>query len=272
MASEAIAFGHDTGRTTKFMVAFVETNGAEPYKESHMRRSFQAVLLIVLLVSFSGRAVATLITHKLVVNPIQVRDDSGANPANPTMILFEAETDKIWDQAGIDIEFLPWKLMDSAVSQNITATSDLLIAGNQALGGTIINMWFVIDYAGAFGAANSAGRRVAIDDSVFAFSAGAGRRDTIAHELGHIMGLPHIAGDFPLNLMEEGGVRNPATAIGQITPDGDLKDQLTQAQIDIALASSYLVIVPEPSTLVLLVGVGLSGLCGYGWRRRKKAA
>lgn len=237
-----------------------------------MRKPFDTAFVALLLVCSCAPALAAPITHKLLVNPIQVRDDSGNNPANPSMTLYEAETDKIWSQAGIDIEFLPWKFMDNTTAQNITATSDLLVGGNQAMNSPVINMWFVIDYAGAYGAANSAGRRVAIDDSVFSFSGGAGRRDTIAHELGHILGLPHIDGDFPLNLMEEGGVRNPATAIGQITPDGDMKDQLTAAQIQTALASPYLVVVPEPSLAVTMTGFSFVCLWAFRHRRRRQAA
>jgi hypothetical protein len=227
-------------------------------------RTVRLVLFSTLFVFLSGAAYALPITHQLVVNPIQVCDDSGANCANVAKALYEAEADKIWLQAGIDITFLSWKQFDSSASLTISSTSELLLPGNQALGGDIINLWFVDTYTGAFGAANSAGRRVAVGDITHSYThpsdPGVGRVDTVAHELGHILGLPHYGPATALNLMTTGGSRNAATQIGQITPgitpDPPLtsseKDQLVSSQITTALASDYLVLIPEPSTGMLV--------------------
>jgi len=230
---------------------------------------FRALLLVTLL---CGTAVADPITHQLIVNPIQVSNDDGTNSSNPSLELFEAETDKIWAQAGIDIVFLDWKFWNSTDAQVISATSELLQAGNQAIAG-VTNMWFIDTYVGAFGAANEAGNRVAIADDVFSFAGGLGRRDTIAHEIGHILGLPHYGPADADNLMTTGGSRTAATSIADITPDGAMLDLLTADQIATALSSPYLVEVepiPEPGSIAL-VAVGAVVIVGAR-RRRKRAA
>lgn len=233
-----------------------------------MMRAFRAVWVLALLFLLSGAAHALPITQQLIVNPIQVCDDSGENCANPDLLLYEAEADKIWLQAGIDIEFLPWKQWNNSSVLTISSTYDLDLPGNQALGGDVINVWFVNEYTGAYGAANSANRRVAVGDGVFSYThpsdPGTGRRDTLAHELGHIMGLSHYAPADPLNLMTTGGSRNVVTQLVQITPgttpDPPLtsseKAQLLAAQIEIAVSSDYLQPIPEPAA-GMLFGAGL---------------
>jgi hypothetical protein len=242
-----------------------------------MMRAFRAVSAFSVLFLLSGVAYALPITQQLVVNPIQVCDDFGDNCANPDQLLYEAEADKIWLQAGIDIEFLPWKQWNNSSVLTISSSYDLVLPGNQALGDDIINMWFVNEYTGAYAAANSAGRRVVIGDGVFSYThpsdPGTGRLDTPAHELGHIMGLSHYSPADPLNLMTTGGSRNAATQLVQITPgttpDPPLtsseKAQLVALQIEIAVSSGYLVPIPEPAA-GMLFGAGL--ICIAVSRRR----
>jgi hypothetical protein len=186
--------------------------------------------LIVLLACTAGSALGQ-ITHQVVINPVQVCDDFGVNCGNPNRLLFLDEADKIWRQAGIDLKFLDWKLMlDSDFINDVTVGSIASAPGNQEIGGDVINMWFVNSTdGGAFGWAG--GGETLIGNNVFSYASNAGRRDTMAHEVGHVLGLPHLAEADPLNLMTDGGDRNAATSLDQITPTGAMKSQLTAAQI-----------------------------------------
>lgn len=201
--------------------------------------SFIFALVIGLSINF-GLIDAAYAAFQVIVNPIQVCDDSGTICANINRELFLEETDKIWAQADIDIMFLDWKVMNSSEHLSGSTLGQVSSAsGNQEMGNDVINMWFVqsID-GGSFGVANRPGNNIIISDSIFSYSGGNGRRDTIAHEIGHNLNLPHIAGDFPLNVMEEGGNRSASTSIGQIFPDGSMRDQLNQSQINIAQSRS----------------------------------
>ncbi len=104
---------------------------------SFFKRGGISVVALCFVFALSSVASAASITHQLFVNPIQVSADDGTMTSNPTMELFEAATDKIWEQAGIDIVFLPWKTWNSSASLTISATSELLLAGNAILSSMI---------------------------------------------------------------------------------------------------------------------------------------
>ncbi|MBC7924671.1 MAG: PEP-CTERM sorting domain-containing protein [Bryobacteraceae bacterium] len=202
--------------------------------------------------------------------PIRVCDDAGLMCGNDAGELFLAETNKIWAQAGLTFNYLPFTSINSTAFLNLDDQAEVDLFFNTAPGGAAnpltISMWFVGSIFDAFGEANAIpGNKVVIDQLVFTV----GRLDTIAHEVGHLLGLQHddpgVETDF---LMRSGDDRITPTTIDDITPDGAALDKLTAAQIATALADpKVLTAVPEPATFAtMLCGLGVLGLV---FRRRK---
>jgi hypothetical protein len=199
------------------------------------------------------------------VRPIQVCNNAGANCGDAAQQLFQAADTKIWAQAGIGIFFLPWTSVNNTALQNINSAADLntLFADPSAdPNANVISMWFVTSInfcgvaGGAFGCANTPGNRIAIDDDTFSFNGGVGRIDTLAHEIGHSLGLQHNNASNDLLMCCDGGGRTVPGGLGDITPDGAKLDKLTPAEIATARQSP---LIPEPATTVITL-LGLGGL------------
>ena len=252
----------------------------------------------VLVFSGNNAASAMTLNKQVKVQPIQVCNDAGADCAK--IGFFEAETDKIWAQAGIDIKFLNSLQLNGTDFLSVDIGQDehvdLYQAGNDIAGNPVqtmfINMYFVDDiidtdgdmseildevgdifglgcgapiFAGVCGGETG----VIIADEVFSYNAGIGRLDTIAHEIGHVLGLTHngFGAGGAENFMTSGGSRSVPSSINDIAPDGLNLDQMTQAQIDEVLTNDPQAAtfvkpkpVPEPSAILALASMGVLGL------------
>jgi hypothetical protein len=186
---------------------------------------------------------------------------------------FAAETDKIWSQAGIGVNFNLAGQIDNSSFLHIDDSGAYSFDALARLApdyqsSTVVDMFLVETVAGAYGEGwFGAGGLVIAMDTVLGFSP-TGRIDTIAHELGHNLGLVPLSlgGDSgghssnPAYLMASGGVRNVPGTSADVSPDGLGLDQIPQGQIDLARQSSLLQdVAPEPVS-VLLAGCGLLAL------------
>ena len=205
------------------------------------------ILMLVLAMVLTSRASPPL-DRVIRIQPIQVCSDDGAVCSNSNRTLFVAETAKIWTQAGIIIEFLEWTNFNSSawlnVSSGLFATNAVRLLA-QTLGHGqnsdphVINVWFVntIDNGAAYGYSQQVAERgelngVSIADITFSYNGGIGRLDTIAHELGHNLGLNHttFGAGSATNLMSTS--RQVPTSIADIVTVDTMCGTVTNGSLD----------------------------------------
>jgi len=220
-----------------------------------------ALLLLVATPAVFGGSISVL--------PIQVCKTDGSDCANSGQELYSAYVTKIWAQASLVVNFLPWATLNNTGYQNFGTIPDETAffndTANNGISGNaqVITMWFVKTLTGGdYGTVDViGGRKVMIADVTFTSN----RYDTIAHELGHNLGLSHgNTADF---LMNSGLTRTIPTVIGDVNPDGAKLDKLSAAEITTVNSSTY--VVPEPGSILLISGgLGILALV----RKMKKSA
>jgi len=206
----------------------------------------------------SSQSVRTIVfdeatNGELFVQPIQVCNDAGGDCAD--FNLFADITAKILEQARLKVNFLPTNQLnasrflsiDSGGSSGQSEFYELSRTGEAGAFGRHpdstrdsgpINVWFVDTIESAngltqFGSAWVDGNGVIISEETLAFNGGKGRTDTLAHEIGHNLGLRHttFGAGGANNLLTDGNRRNTPGDVGDVYPDGAGLSQLTAAQL-----------------------------------------
>ncbi len=203
------------------------------------------------------QAVQTLVFGEpdvLYIQPIQVCDDSGSRCARSNF--FADITAKILEQARLKVSFLPpnrlnatrfLKIDDSSRRSSsdyefyeLTRTGGAGAFGRHPDSGRNsgpINVWFVeeieaINGFTQFGLAWIGANGVLVSEAALDFGS-SGRTDTLAHEIGHNLGLRHatLGAGSANNLLTDGDRRNIPSSVSDINPNGAGLSALTDAQI-----------------------------------------
>lgn len=250
-------------------------------------KAFAQLLVGCLFLSVSSIASAMTITKAVDINVVSVCSSTAGCASDGPVgdKFFQTEVNKIWAQAGIQVNFVSQSYLtnDNYYNINDRSASSSFYNLDRLYGGasdSTIYMYLVHSINGGTawgeGWVDGSGFVIAMDQVV-----SANRLDTVAHELGHNLGLlPTSDGGVgwhstdPYDLMASGSIRYSPANIGEISTDGLTgKDQLPLDQVLIARSSRFLydlaAEIDEPQSVALLL-VGLVGVGGM--QRRQKQA
>jgi hypothetical protein len=200
------------------------------------------------------------ITDVVTVQPIDVCDVYATNCASLSNLpAYEQAANAIWNQAGIGFVFLPPVQFSDPAYLNPTITiapgfpsgtpTDLvhqLMYGpghGQSSNPTTLNVWFVdtltrTDNDGVYGTGFIGGNGITLPTLPNPATGGLPVLDTLAHELGHNLGLQHVdssASADPLDLLQSVGRTFPTDTCqingNTCTPSSQGTDQLSPGQI-----------------------------------------
>lgn len=286
---------------------------------------FPLALGLVLSASMPGQTVA--LPYELVIQPISIQNSLGyqALLGNPTYVselsLFQAATQEIFAQVGVRLVWDPFNTYVDSTNTFYTITgSDVQLAAltdtmghgqsvkttysQSAVPGDVLNVWFTGPNTSVLGysqqstyaplaiTGNVFKNGVTVSETIFN-SASYYSLTTLAHEIGHSLGLWHYTiGSSPNftvsstevsidNLMRNTGFHR-VTNISEITTNGTTGyGILSPIQIQVMLSNplihinpnasdTYTYAIPEPADFSLIAGF-LVGAYKW-WRRHRRTA